>query len=114
MAIPLLAGVARPTRLLADKAYADSRRKWLKQRKGGRCIHRLKTDALPSRRQSLEAGKRHRTNVLQAEELHNIPLLYMTSDGRHVIEGRETDGFSQHRPESARSATRARGLSRVA
>ncbi|WP_423136009.1 IS5 family transposase [Methylocella tundrae] len=34
MAIPLLAAVARPKRLLADKAYdADSLRKWLKQRK---------------------------------------------------------------------------------
>jgi transposase len=34
MAIPLLAAVARPKRLLADKAYdADSLRKWLEQRK---------------------------------------------------------------------------------
>ncbi len=34
MAIPLLAAVARPKRLLADKAYdADSLRKWLKQRR---------------------------------------------------------------------------------
>jgi transposase len=32
MAIPLLAAVARPKRLLADKAHdADSPRKWLKQ-----------------------------------------------------------------------------------
>jgi transposase len=34
MAAPLLGAVARPKRLLADKAYdADSLRKWLKQRK---------------------------------------------------------------------------------
>jgi len=34
MAIPLLQAVARPKRLLADKAYdADSLRKWLKQNK---------------------------------------------------------------------------------
>src|SRR4029077_8022571 len=34
MAVPLLGAVARPKRLLADKAYdADSLRKWLKQRK---------------------------------------------------------------------------------
>src|SRR2546430_10546281 len=34
MAAPLLRAVARPKRLLADKAYdADSLRKWLKQRK---------------------------------------------------------------------------------
>ena len=34
MAIPLLAAVAKPKRLLADKAYdADSLRRWLKQRK---------------------------------------------------------------------------------
>jgi len=33
-AVPLLGAVARPKRLLADKAYdADSLRKWLKQRK---------------------------------------------------------------------------------
>jgi transposase len=33
MAVPLLGAVARPKRLLADKAYdADSLRKWLKQR----------------------------------------------------------------------------------
>ena len=34
MAIPLLGAVAKPKRLLADKAYdADSLRRWLKQRK---------------------------------------------------------------------------------
>jgi len=34
IAAPLLGAVARPKRLLADKAYdADSLRKWLKQRK---------------------------------------------------------------------------------
>ena len=34
MAIPLLAAVAKPKRLLADKAYdADSLRRWLKHRK---------------------------------------------------------------------------------
>ena len=34
MAIPLLAAVAQPKRLLADKAYdADSLRRWLKHRK---------------------------------------------------------------------------------
>ena len=34
MAIPLLGAVAKPTRLLADKAYdADSLRRWLKQRR---------------------------------------------------------------------------------
>ena len=54
------------------------------------------------------------TAILNDTSSTNIPLLYMTSDGRHVIDGRGTDGFSQLRPESARSATRARGLSRVA
>jgi transposase len=34
MAIPLLSAVAKPKRLLADKAYdADSLRRWLKHRK---------------------------------------------------------------------------------
>ena len=34
MAVPLLGAVAKPKRLLADKAYdADSLRRWLKQRK---------------------------------------------------------------------------------
>ena len=34
MAIPLLGAVAKPKRLLADKAYdADSLRRWLKHRK---------------------------------------------------------------------------------
>jgi IS5 family transposase len=34
MAIPLLGAVAKPKRVLADKAYdADSLRRWLKQRK---------------------------------------------------------------------------------
>ena len=34
MAIPLIGAVAKPKRLLADKAYdADSLRRWLKQRK---------------------------------------------------------------------------------
>jgi hypothetical protein len=33
MAIPLLGAVAKPKRLLADKAYdADSLRRWLKQK----------------------------------------------------------------------------------
>ena len=34
MAVPLLGAVAKPKRVLADKAYdADSLRRWLKQRK---------------------------------------------------------------------------------
>jgi hypothetical protein len=67
MAAPLLGAVARPKRLLADKAYdADSLRKWLKQRKVKGSIHSLTPDAL-SGQQGLQTQKSHRTNVRQAE-----------------------------------------------
>jgi hypothetical protein len=77
MAAPLLGAVARPKRLLADKAYdADSLRKWLKQRKVSRSIHSLTPDALSSGQQGLQTQKSHRTNVLQAQELatHRNPI----------------------------------------
>jgi IS5 family transposase len=69
MAVPLLGAVAKPKRLLADKAYdADSLRRWLK--------HRGIRAAIPStasRRTPYPldraAYKRHRTVILQAEEL---------------------------------------------
>jgi IS5 family transposase len=83
MAAPLLGAVARPKRLLADKAYdADSLRKWLKQRKVKAVVpstasrHSLTPDTLSSGQQGLQTQKSHRTNVLQAQELapHRNPI----------------------------------------
>src|SRR6202048_1292662 len=69
MAAPLLGAVARPKRLLADKAYdADSLRKWLKQRKV-KAVVPFTPDALSPGQQGLQTQKSHRTNVLQAQEL---------------------------------------------
>jgi len=79
IAAPLLGAVARPKRLLADKAYdADSLRKWLKTKEGqsSRSIHSLTPDALSSGQQGLQTQKSHRTNVPQAQELatHRNPI----------------------------------------
>ncbi|TJW07541.1 MAG: transposase [Mesorhizobium sp.] len=58
MAIPLIGMVAKPKRLLADKAYdADSLRNWLKRA-------RMKA-VIPG----ISPTKPHRAHVLQAQEL---------------------------------------------
>jgi transposase len=50
MAVPLLGAVAKPKRLLADKAYnADSLRRWLKQRKIRAAIPSTASRRTPSR-----------------------------------------------------------------
>jgi hypothetical protein len=73
MAVPLLGAVANPKRLLADKADdADRLRRWLKQRKSGHSLHRLSARAIPARSRlpiSAATSQRHRTHVLQTEEL---------------------------------------------
>ena len=64
MAIPLLGAVAKPKRVLADKAYdADSLRRWLKQRKEVRAAipcHRLQ--ARPNR---FDRAAYKRRNVIE-------------------------------------------------
>jgi len=63
MAIPLLEGMARPKRLIADKAYdAMSLRRWLKRRKIRAVIPSLATWTFPF---SLDRKAYHRRNVIE-------------------------------------------------
>jgi hypothetical protein len=69
MAVRLLEALARPGRLLANKAYdADSLRNWPKQGQI-KAVAPSTAHSLSSRRQGLQAQKRHRTHVPQAEQL---------------------------------------------
>jgi hypothetical protein len=72
LTVPLHGAVAKPKRLLADKAYgADSLRKWLKQRRIRAAIPSIasRRALYPLALAAFKAPKRHRTHVLQAEEL---------------------------------------------
>lgn len=66
MAIPLLDCVARPRRLLADKAYdADSLRNWLKQRKVKAVVPSTASRRTPYPLDALDAKAYKRRNVIE-------------------------------------------------
>ncbi len=63
MAMPLLTAVARPKRLIADKAYdVDSLRRWLKARRINAVIPSTATRTVPY---SLDRGAYRRRNLVE-------------------------------------------------
>ena len=66
MAIPLLGAVAKPKRLLADKAYdADSLRRWLKHRKIRAAIPSTAARRTPYPLDPLDRAAYKRRNVIE-------------------------------------------------